>query len=72
MVWGDLKGEMQHHDGSDQPIKRAHSRLVQPHQYDVLLGRGKSNIRHPGNVVYQGTYKEVPVASKSSVWRGDI
>ena len=34
------------------------SPIVQhPTQYDVLLGRGKSNKNHPGNVWFQGTYK---------------
>jgi hypothetical protein len=41
---------------NDQSTSSRKSNVVyQPSQYDVLLGRGKSNKNHPGNVWFQGT-----------------
>jgi hypothetical protein len=41
----------------DSPTSSRKSSITQyPTQYDVLLGRGKSNKNHPGNVWFQGTF----------------
>ena len=41
----------------DAPANSRKSSITQyPTQYDVLLGRGKSNKNHPGNVWFQGTF----------------
>ena len=41
---------------NDSPTNSRKSSVTQyPSQYDVLLGRGKSNKNHPGNVWFQGT-----------------
>jgi hypothetical protein len=42
---------------NDSPTNTRKSSITQyPTQYDVLLGRGKSNKNHPGNVWFQGTH----------------
>ena len=57
----DYKDEADHdkqHDGKKE-IKKGNKKLppiVQPTIRDVLLGRGKSNLNHPGNKVFGGKF----------------
>ena len=46
------------------PLLSFCSMEIKPQEYDVLLGRGKSNSTHPGNVKYNGK-----TISAQSLWK---
>jgi hypothetical protein len=41
--------------GESDDAEADNVQIIEPDDFDVLLGRGKSNNRHPGNVRFQGT-----------------